>query len=86
MVQRVARIEERAVGGDDKGVTLLHKFSGATVRMEGDRLVVNNPAKAPVYVYTAAGAVVASDMSGADERVEQLILPMRDGLTLIRKK
>lgn len=42
------------------------KFSGATVRMEGDRLVVNNPAKAPVYVYTAAGAVVASDMSGAE--------------------
>ena len=26
MVQRVARIEERAVGGDYKGVTLLHKF------------------------------------------------------------
>lgn len=42
------------------------KFSGATVRMEGDRLVVNNPAKAPIYVYTAAGAVVASDMSGAE--------------------
>ena len=34
--------------------------------MEGDRLVVNNPAKASVYVYTAAGAVVASDMSGAE--------------------
>lgn len=42
------------------------KFSGATVRMDGDRLVVNNPAKAPVYVYTAAGAVVASDMNGAE--------------------
>ena len=27
MVQRVALIEERAVGGDYKGVTLLHKFS-----------------------------------------------------------
>ena len=27
-----------------------------------------------------------NDYVAADERVEQLILPMRDGLTLIRKK
>ena len=40
-------------------------LSGATVRLEGGNIVVNNPKNAPVYVYTMDGAVVASDNSRA---------------------
>lgn len=48
-------------GINESSVTL----SGATVRVNGNQLVVNNPEQAPVYVYNAAGAVVAGDASGA---------------------
>ena len=40
-------------------------LSGATVRLDGGNIVVNNPKNAPVYVYTMDGAVVASDNSRA---------------------
>lgn len=40
-------------------------LSGATVRIEGDNLVINNPDNEPVYVYGMDGAIVASDNSRA---------------------
>lgn len=40
-------------------------LSGATVRLEGGNIVVNNPKAEPVYVYTLDGAAVASDNSRA---------------------
>lgn len=55
-------VTENVVAGiADANVSL----SGATVRLEGDQIVVNNPEQAPVYMYNAAGATVASDLSGA---------------------
>lgn len=41
-------------------------LSGATVRLEGGNLVVNNPEKAPVAVYSVDGKLVASDNSLAE--------------------
>ena len=40
-------------------------LSGATVRLEGNSLVINNPDTEPVYVYGIDGAIVASDNSRA---------------------
>lgn len=40
-------------------------LSGATVRLEGGNLAINNPENEPVYVYAADGSVVASDNSRA---------------------
>ena len=40
-------------------------LSGATVKVEAGKLVVNNPDKAAVYIYNAAGAVVDGDTTGA---------------------
>ena len=40
-------------------------LSCATVHIDGDNIVVNNPKAEPVYVYTLDGAVVASDNSRA---------------------
>lgn len=48
--------------------------SGATVRLEGNNLVVNNPEKAAVAVYTLDGVLVASDNSHA----EVVTLPTAD--------
>lgn len=41
--------------------------SGATVRLAGNNLVVNNPEKADVAVYTLDGMLVVSDNSHAEE-------------------
>lgn len=40
-------------------------YNSATVTLQGDNIVVNNPEGATVYVYSTTGAVVASDASGA---------------------
>ena len=48
--------------------------SGATVRLEGNNLVVNNPEKATVAVYTLDGVLVASDNS----HTEVVTLPTAD--------
>ena len=48
-----------------------------------DGNIITNP---DANDYQTQGIMAINDLLAADERVEKVILPLRDGLTLIRKK
>lgn len=59
--------------------TALNSKTHATLTVDGEQIVVNNPTAAPVRVYTLGGVQVSADLSGA----AQVRLPMSKGGTYI---